>query len=125
MTNVQYVGASDSRELSSADWKVLGVEDASKIRFEKGTPYEVDANVAEVLLGDGRLEGEFKEVSDAQLEKLLGSSDDEGEPDSSTVTTSEGTGDANPAGSTSTSTPGANRGRTSRASGSGRASTRT
>lgn len=88
MAHVTYTGPSDRYELSSADWKVLGVDDATKTVFEKNEPYEVDDNVLQALLGE-QVSG-FKEVSDAQVEKLLGAAAEDGEqgtPDSSSVQT--------------------------------------
>lgn len=88
MAHVKYDGPMDQRHLSAADWKVLGVEDGSKVTFEKGAPYDVSDEVAAVLLGDERLGGEFKEVSPDQLKKLIGEvSEDEGQPDSSAAQT--------------------------------------
>lgn len=113
MAHVKYDGLMDRRELSAADWKVLGVEDASKTVFEKGEPYEVSDQVLGVLVELG----DFKEISDAQVEKLLGNSDeDDGEPDSSSA--QQGL-DASTTGNTTTTTSRARTGRGNRSSTSG------
>lgn len=106
MAHVQYTGSSDRRELSAADWKTLGVEDASKTVFERGEAYDVEDNVLSILLELG----DFKELSDSQVEKLLGNSaeTDSTEP---TNTSSKQTGiDAATTGTTTTTTGRGSRG---------------
>ena len=94
MGNVQYTGPMDRYDLSAADWKKLGVEDGTKVSFERDEVYEIDDAALEAVLG---LSG-MKELSDAQAEKVLGGApegEDAGgvEGDSSSTSTSTGTPD--------------------------------
>ena len=112
MAHVQYTGASDARELSAADWKSLGVEDASKVRFERNEPYEVEDKVLKALLGLG----DFRELSDDQVQKLLGKTvDDDSEvPEGQTPQT--GVDEAGVTGTGRTASGGRARGRASTSS---------
>lgn len=62
MAWVQYVGPSDTRELSAKDFDNLGAPDAKKQVFVKNEPTEVDDATADVLLNNADLAGEFEEA---------------------------------------------------------------
>jgi hypothetical protein len=64
---VQYVGASDFRELTAADFKKAGVE-GRKTTFNKGQSITVDADVADALTSNELFAGEFKEVEEDEAE---------------------------------------------------------
>lgn len=105
MAHVVYEGPFDKRELSAADWKSLGVEDASKTVFERHESYEVDDSVLGVLLELGG----FKELSDKEVAKLLGEdASDEETPDTSSKQTGLDTAGT---GTTTTATGRGGRGR--------------
>lgn len=66
---VEYTGPSDVRELTAADFKRLGVEDAKKESFQSGQVYEMSSTVVEALVGsDSLVADEFKEVDADQVE---------------------------------------------------------
>jgi hypothetical protein len=60
---VQYVGASDSRELTAADFKKAGVE-GRKTTFNKNQSITVEDDVADALTSSELFAGEFKEVEE-------------------------------------------------------------
>jgi hypothetical protein len=59
MAHVAYRGPSDSRTLTAADMKKLGVEDFTKTTFQKGENVEVPDKAAEVLTSHKALRGQF------------------------------------------------------------------
>lgn len=109
---VTYSGKADVRELSARDLKTLGVEGStSALRFERGVPQEVDPAVAEVLVNDDRLKGQFKLTEEP---KQVGEEpvEDEDVPETGRETTTGADTTATTVGETTTPTTG-RRGRTS------------
>lgn len=67
MAKVKYVGGMDTRELSAADFKKLGVEEgAKKMVFNRGEEVEVEGNIAEALMHATILPGEFEIVDQTE-----------------------------------------------------------
>lgn len=56
------MGTSNFREFSAKDLEKLGHEDQKKLRFEKGTPQEVDDEVGQTLVDNY----DFSEVDDEE-----------------------------------------------------------
>jgi len=80
MTKVKYVGGMDTRELSAADFKKLGVEEgAKKMTFQQGEEVEVEDNIADALMHAKILPGEFEIVTEAPADE---ESADGGSPES-------------------------------------------
>lgn len=68
---VEYTGPSDVRELTSADFRALGVEDGKKESFRSGQVYEMDGAVVDALAGaESLVAGEFSEVDADQVEVI-------------------------------------------------------
>lgn len=87
MTHVQYTGAANTRQLSAADFKKLGVDDQGKMEFSRMEPVEVSSAVAEALLNNELVGGNFEEVSGKQAEAVPDDEDLDETPDSSTAQT--------------------------------------
>lgn len=66
---LKYVGTSDYRELSAADFRTLGAE-ANKTRFVQHEVVEVPDDTGQVLLEHESLKGEFEEVEPEDNEDL-------------------------------------------------------
>jgi len=77
MQNIHYVGKSDFRHFSRADFEKAKVEHAG-LSFAKGQPAEVSNELAEALLNHSLFKGEFELVKEAD-EEPSGSSNDSGE----------------------------------------------
>lgn len=75
MARLKYMGTSDSRELSAADFKKLGVEDQKKTVFPRFEEVEVDDVVAEALTNLG----DFEEVKTESTEGTQEDGSTEGE----------------------------------------------
>lgn len=108
MTHVQYTGASDTRQLSAADFKKLGVEEQGKMEFRRMEPTEVSDAVAEALLNNELVGGNFEEVSEKQAQAAPDDEDLDETPDSSAAQT--GTADVAPASTRASTSTGKGRG---------------
>lgn len=67
---VAYVGTSDVRKLSKADFAKVGVEDGKALTFHRGEVSELDDELADALLGSDLVAGEFKEVEEGEELRL-------------------------------------------------------
>ena len=67
MKNVKYVGHSDFREVSGADFEGLGVSGEEDLRFATGEVKELKNEVADALLENATFTGEFEERTDADI----------------------------------------------------------
>lgn len=67
---LKYVGTSDYRELSAADFTKLGAE-ANKTRFVQHEVVEVPDDTGDILLSHEFVKGEFEQVDDPRSEKEL------------------------------------------------------
>ncbi len=85
-TTIKFTGREDLRILGAADLKKAGVEDFRQTTFAQGEAVEVEANVAEALLGNSDLFGTFEAVEREAPAEDKGSK--------STDTSSKATGDA-------------------------------
>jgi hypothetical protein len=84
MPKVKYVGPMDSRELTAADFKRLGVEEgAKKMTFQKGEEVQVDGNIAEALTHD-LLGKDFEVVQSEPIDGESPTDNPEGSPESDT-----------------------------------------
>lgn len=91
MTKVVYIGTSDTRGFSAADFTLLGVEgETEDIVFTQGYPMEVSEEVADVLLDSNSvISRDFREYEDPPPrergprveEKIIGEPPDEDEED--------------------------------------------
>ena len=117
--HVAYVGTSDVRKLSKADFAKLGVEDGKTVTFHRGQPQELDDELADVLVNSDLLTGEFKEVEEGEelrLSAVRGTTGTGSAPASDAVAVASGgpvTGRASSKGGAAgdTETGGARRGR--------------
>jgi hypothetical protein len=107
MTKVIYDGPSDFQEFSAADFKKADVE-GKKVKFAQGEPTEVPDEVAQALLSEEGIFGDFKfSASEEDDEEIV---DDEGEGEGDPVADAQLPKSGKKAKTKGTATPGGDTG---------------